>query len=593
MTQRYLVPRLLLLFFFTGFYVTVLAQKESNKLNQDVEVVKAYKPSVSNAEKINLLPEISDTTKFRPDMNYRINSHPVTSGFQSSQVKPYNQFQREIKSPGYGKISGGIGNYLSPFLDFVVSNPHGMNGTLGIELNQLSSQGVRDLKGGSQNDAPFSYNRAVIFGSYVANGVTISSELLYRRDMNRFYGYPIAIPDNIMENAFVKYFNKDQLNQLGYFDLAVKSNATASSALKFNTGINLGYFNTSTNQVEKAIRVKGDFDYNFGTFSGKLAAGFENFSTEEVTTWSDMPVFTDYKSSWLTIAPSVRYENESLSLEGGIKTYSLFEDKYETTFKIYPKATVEFYAADKKLTLYAGIDGFLDNNNYSKMAAENRWINPTLLTRPTNYLNVFSGGLKGKIALPFAYDIGVKYSKTENHYFYVTKVVNGSGNATPAPEDLTYDNAFDIEYGDLSILDFSGALSYTTSSLLLQLIGHFYSYDTSYLEKAPYMPDFTLQATSGFKLTEKINATAELFLTGPRNVMLKYYYPPWSSMLGPPPIYLQTDAMIELNIGANYLFNKNIQLFGKIENLLNRKDEPWYGYTVQGIRFKVGVSCSF
>jgi len=64
-------------------------------------------------------------------------------------------------------------------------------------------------------------------------------------------------------------------------------------------------------------------------------------------------------------------------------------------------------------------------------------------------------------------------------------------------------------------------------------------------------------------------------------------------MLGPPPIYLQTDAMIELNIGANYLFNKNIQLFGKIENLLNRKDEPWYGYTVQGIRFKVGASFSF
>lgn len=593
MTQRYLVSRLLLLLFLTGFAGTAMAQKESNKLNQDVEVVKAYKPSVSNAEKINLLPEINDTTKFRPDLNYRINSHPVTTGFQSSQVKPYNQFQREINYPGYGKISGGIGNYLSPFLDVYVSNPNAINGTLGIELNHLSSQGEVDLKGGSQNDAPFSYNRAVIFGSYVLNGVTISSELLYRRDMNRFYGYPVAIPDNIMENAFVKYFNQDQLNLLGYFDLAVKSNATASSALKFNTGINLGYFNTSTNQVEKAIRVKGDFDYNFGSFSGKLKAGFENFSTEEVTTWTDLPVFSTYRSSWLTIAPSVRYENEFLSIEGGIKTYSVSEDTYGSTFKIYPQATVEFYAVDKKLTLYAGIDGFLDNNNYSKMAAENRWINPTLLARPTNYLNIFSGGLKGKIALPFAYDLGVKYSKTENHYFYVTRVVNGSGIANPAPEDLTYDNSFDIEYNNLAILDFSGELSYTTPSLLLQLAGHFYSYELSALEKAPYMPDFTLQATTDFKVTDKISATAEVFLTGPRNVMLKYYHQPWSSSFGPPPIYLQTDAMIELNAGVKYLFSNNLQFFGKIENLLNRKDEPWYGYTVQGIRFKVGASFSF
>lgn len=593
MTQRYLVPCLLLLLFLTGYTGSAVAQKESGKLNQEVEVVKAYKPSVSNAEKINLLPEISDTTKFRPDMNYRINSHPVTSGFQSTQVKAYNQFQREINIPGFGKISGGIGNYLSPFLDVYVSNPNATNGTLGVELNHHSSQGTINLKGGGHNEAPFSYNRAVIFGSYVANGATISSELLYQRDMNRFYGYPIAIPDNIMENAFVKYFNQDQLNQLGYFDLAVKSNATASSALKFNTGINLGYFNTSTNQVEKAIRVKGDFDYNFGTFSGLLKAGFENFSTEEVTTLTDLPVFSTYQSSWLTIAPSVRYANEYLSLEGGIKTYSVFENAGETTFKIYPKATFEFFVSDKKLTLYAGIDGFLDNNNYSKIAAENRWINPTLLARPTNYLNVFSGGLKGKIALPFAYDLGVKFSKTENHYFYITEVVNSSGKPNPALEELTYNNAFDLAYDDLSILDFSGALSYTTSSLLLHLAGHFYSYELSALEKAPYMPDFTLQATSDFKLTGKIGATAEFFLTGPRNVMLKYYHPLWSSTVGPPPIYLQTDAMVELNVGAKYLFNKNIQLFGKIENLLNRMDEPWYGYTVQGIRFKVGASVSF
>ena len=593
MTQRYLLSPIFLLFFLTGLIGTSVAQNESSKLNQEVEVVKAYKPSVSNADKINLLPEINDTTRFRPDMNYKISSHPVTKGFQSSVVRPYNQFQREISIPGYGKINGGIGNYLTPFLDVYLNNPNATNGTLGLEFNHLSSQGKLDLKGGGENDAPFSYNRAVIFGSYVVNGVTISSELLYRRDMNRFYGYPIAIPEDIMQNAFVKYFNQDQLNQQGHFDLSLKSNAAASSALKFNTGINLAYFNTSTNQVEKAIRVKGDFEYNFGTFSGKLKAGFENFSTEEVTTWTDLPVLSTYKSSWLTIAPSVRFENEFLALEGGISTYSLFEDAYDTTVKLYPKASAEFYTADKKLTFYARMDGFLENNNYSKMAAENRWINPTLLARPTNYLNVFSGGVKGKIALPFAYNIGVKYSKTENYYFYVTRVLNGSGKTNPAPEDLTYDNAFDIEYNNLSILDFNGELSYTTSSLQLQLAGHFYSYELAGLEKAPYMPDFTLQATSDFKLTEKMSATAELFLTGPRNVMLKYYYPPWSSMLGPPPIYLQTDAMVELNLGAKYLFSNNLHFVGKIENLLNRKDEPWYGYTVQGIRFKVGASFSF
>ena len=255
MSRRAHISLLFLLFLLPGFLNRVDAQQDSTKLNQEVEVVKAYKPSVSNAQKINLLPEIGDTTRFRPDLNYGIISHPVTTGFNSSQVKAYDQFQREINIPGYGKISGGFGSYLTPFLDFYLSNPNSQSGSLGMQLNHLSSQGRINLKGGGSTDAPCSYNRAIFFGSYVYEGVTISSELSYQRDMNRFYGYPIAIPSTLSGNNFAKYFNTDQLNQTGYFDLSLKSNASSVAAMTVNTGINLGYFNTSTGQVEKAIRV--------------------------------------------------------------------------------------------------------------------------------------------------------------------------------------------------------------------------------------------------------------------------------------------------------------------------------------------------
>jgi outer membrane receptor protein involved in Fe transport len=239
------------------------------------------------------------------------------------------------------------------------------------------------------------------------------------------------------------------------------------------------------------------------------------------------------------------------------------------------------------------MDGYLQNNNYSKIAAENRWINPTLKVHPTNLPGIFYGGIKGKIATPFTFDIGLKYSKAEDQYFFVTRVENRSGNINPSLADLTYNNAFEVVYDNLNTLDFYGNLTYTAPGLFLLLSGHFYGYEVSSLENAPYMPDFTLNAVSRFTLTDKLSAMAEFFLTGPRNIMLQYYLPPVSSALPPPPVYLKADAMAELNIGANYLFAKDLELFGKIENLLNRKDEPWYGYTVQGIRFKVGVSFSF
>ncbi len=594
MVQKYFLERFLLVALLSGFVLSGNAQKDSTKLNQQVEVIKAYKPSVSNAQKMNLLPDINDTTKFRPDLNYKTIGHPINSGFRPTDVRAYDQYRREINYPGYGKISGGIGSYQTPFLDFYLSNPNSQNGSLGVQFNHLSSQGSLQLKGGSRVDAPFSYNKALVFGSYVLEGVTISSELSYRRDMNRFYGYPQAIPANISTDDFTKYFGQDQLNQYGYFDLAVKNNAASKALLKFNSGVKLGYFSTSSGQLEKEISVRGNFIYDFGTFTGKLKAAFEHFNTDKVTAIPDLllPTFSR-ASSWLQLAPSINYQTEYLTLEGGLNLYAVSDDPNGTTLKLYPKAQFLYHSPGNKLIFHIGIDGFLQNNSYAKIAEENRWINPTLKVEPSNHMNVLSAGVKGKITAQLAYDLGLKYSKTVDQYFYVTLVENKSGKASPELKDLTYNNAFDVEYDNLSTVDFSGNLTYTSSNLFMILSGHFYNYQSNNLEKAPYQPDFTLDATTNIKVTDKIRATADFFLTGPRNIMLKFYHPIWASSTPPPPIYLQTDAMLDVNIGAKYLFNKNLDFFGKIENLLNRMDEPWYGYTVQGLRFKVGASFSF
>jgi hypothetical protein len=591
--NKYIIPFLLILIL-PGFCLTAIAQKDTTKLNQQVEVVKAYKPTVSNAEKINLLPEISDTTLFRPDLNYQTTSHPITSGFQSSVLKPSNLFQREIIIPGFGKVSGGLGTYFTPFLDFYLSNPNSKNGTLGMQFNHLSSQGKIGLKGGSEMEAPFSTNRGIVFGSYVIKGATISSEFSYQRDMNKFYGYPVAIPANISTNNFVKYFGQNQLNQFGYFDFAVKSNAASKSDFKYNTGLNVSYFNTSTSQIEKSIRIKGDFEQLFGSVTGKFSGAVEQLETDNVA--ADPYFFgltSSPKSTWLKAAPSILFQNDIVSLEGGLNFFAVFNDLSKSLLKAYPRAALTIRTSDNNFTFYAGVDGNMQHNSYTRIAEENRWINPFMDVAPTNNVWIISGGVKGKIATPLSYNLGVRYNYAEDHYFYVTRIENKSGNATPALTDLTYDNAFSVVYDNMGTIDFQGDLYYTTPKVFLHLNGHFYTYQLTSLDKAPYMPDFTLNVISGFRVTGKISATAELYITGPRNVMLKYYLPIWSSALPPPPIYLQTDAMVEANIGAKYQFSKHLEFFGKVENLFDRKDEPWYGYTVQGLRFKLGAGFSF
>ena len=129
--------------------------------------------------------------------------------------------------------------------------------------------------------------------------------------------------------------------------------------------------------------------------------------------------------------------------------------------------------------------------------------------------------------------------------------------------------------------------------MFLFISGHFYNYQTKTLLQAPYMPDFTIEATSDFKLTGSLKAMAEFYLTGPRNVMFKYFLPSTSNAIALPPIYLSTTSVIDVNLGLKYDLTPQFNLFGKVENLLNRKDEIWVGYTVQGLRLKLGVSFSF
>ena len=61
---------------------SVSAQKDSTKLRQEVEVVKAYQPSVSDAFKINDIPQIKDDKREKPTFDYKINSQPVFSTFE-------------------------------------------------------------------------------------------------------------------------------------------------------------------------------------------------------------------------------------------------------------------------------------------------------------------------------------------------------------------------------------------------------------------------------------------------------------------------------------------------------------------------------
>ena len=66
----------ILLLFLLGSATIVFAQRDTT-LTQEVEVVKAYKPSISDANKINDMPKMDEEQPQKPTFNYSIFSQPV------------------------------------------------------------------------------------------------------------------------------------------------------------------------------------------------------------------------------------------------------------------------------------------------------------------------------------------------------------------------------------------------------------------------------------------------------------------------------------------------------------------------------------
>jgi hypothetical protein len=566
-----------------------VAQKDTTKLNQSVEVVKAYRPSISNANKINLMPVIDDTTRFTPEFKYSIESHPVKSGFAASPISAADINGLPTKDLGLGYLKLGAGNYNTIFGEFFLNVPKSKIGTFGLHLRHLSSDGKTTLKEGDLVDAPYTQSVAEMFGAVNIGSTILSGELMYNRDAMRYYGYPVAIPANIL---LIPNFNfgLKQAYQKGDIKVALKNAENLQSDFNFNAGFRLGFFDAKTDQKETSGGFFGKFDYNFGVVKGILDLSFDHQSTDSIYLPSQALLGTK-TVDWVRVAPSVGLDGDNWSLRGGINFVAVSDKNGGNENKLYPDFEFDFRPIKEVLTLYAGFKGDLKNNRYGDIAYENYWTDPRHNVRNTDYTYIVSGGLKGKISREVSYNIGLNYSKVKDLYFYVQNgLVDYSSSTMPQP--VIYNNAFDLMYDNAGIFNLSTEFSYISGKDLSVVVkGNYYNYNLESLPFAPHKPNFDLTASAGLRIIDRLTGFADFEVVGQQKALV-YITDPLSSSL-PVKQEFSIDPSVRINLGATYDLTSNFKLFGRVDNLLNMRNEPWLGYTSQGLRLVAGAAFSF
>ena len=168
---------------------TASAQQDSTILRQEVEVVKAYEPSVSDVFKINDIPKIQDEKREKPVFEYKINTQPVFSTFEIEPVQAAQMVGERKAELGKGLLKAGVGNYQTPYGELFFNTAAGKNSILGLHLKHLSSHGTVKLINDDKVDAPRSENVAELFTKHFFRQSALSTKLFFDRQAHRYYGY--------------------------------------------------------------------------------------------------------------------------------------------------------------------------------------------------------------------------------------------------------------------------------------------------------------------------------------------------------------------------------------------------------------------
>jgi outer membrane receptor protein involved in Fe transport len=112
-------------------------------------------------------------------------------------------------------------------------------------------------------------------------------------------------------------------------------------------------------------------------------------------------------------------------------------------------------------------------------------------------------------------------------------------------------------------------------------------------QKAWFKPLYDITLAANYRLEEKFNFKLNVFYIGQQFGKRVY---PNSNFTGLIPdnfdVY-KIKSWVDLNLGANYQYNKRLGAFVSVNNILGTRYQRWLDYPTQSFNFLIGATLSF
>ena len=537
----------------------VVAQKQAvsdSVLNRTVVVENQYNPEVMDAFKINVLPNMEEPAVAKQEIDYATAPH-LLQRWNSDPMAPMLPEFVQGKAPrGYVRAAyGNLGNidlkgsYLWNISDKdqlgVMASMYGRNGNLS-RTGALDNWNSRFYK----TDASLDYRHDFRNVSLKMGGAFASQVFNYMPSEE-------TLPGNA-EATDRQHFMIGE----GYVGLA-----SHGKELPVEFAVQTGFrsFDRKYDALamgsgsEKIIHTQG---YMAGAINPEQQVGI-GLCMDNVM--YDASLFMkDY--TLLQINPYYALKNDRLALRIG--AHVDWQTANGSGVKWAPDVMLDYTFASS-YTLFLHLTGGTELNDFRRLNhVSPYWMQYGQLLTSYTPLDVRLG-LKASPLAGFGFKLQGGYRITENDLFVLPGLEDGSpfGYAGLVQEKAKVAYAgMSFSYAYLDWIDFT-------------LSGNYYAWDVPEEMDGLLLlkPQFDLDFAARGKVVDNLHVT------------LDYHYEGRNEVAG----VKKADAVNNLCVGAEYELFKRMNVFVRLNNLLDKNYLTAYGYPQQGFYFMAGLSCRF
>jgi hypothetical protein len=560
-------PRVLQSYSLIVLCIILLSSWQANgqAKNEEVTIIAPYIPSIGNAAKIPFRPEVKPDELKSPTFEYDYVIKRFETRLELNPIEPmkYSDEEKEQLYRNYAKV--GMGNYITPYFDFMASSLQSEDYHFGVRLKHHSSQG--NIK--EYPPSAYSHSLVSVYGRAFTKTHTITADVGYNHDLVHFYGFK---PDSFPE---IDYTKEDLKQRFHHVHGNLEFGSNYQDKYKLNHRISLGlnyfsdYFETRESQVTLMLGLDKEFKTSSRDFRHSFALdfGFDLFGYKDSIT-SSHPLFIPIRPIYSLAFGQYRLEfGFKLELAGGGANP---DSAFGAAF--FPIIRAEVIILEDRLKAFAEITGNRTVNSYRSLAGMNPFIISTPEILYTDEQIKIGGGITGNAnGLNFLVD--AYYSFINDMPLYVNDTT------------LPLENRFGVIYDNINLLKVRASLGYVKldnfSARLQAAYCHYIPADEL---KAWHMPNFEVGLDAGYTFLEKYTLKASILTLGPKyartftdgEIMAK-----------------KLKGAFDLGAGFEYRVNRMISAYIDVNNILNQHYMRWNEYPVQGILVIAGAKLSF